>query len=141
MPIVRRQFLRIATGAAALPLCPSIARAQAFPSHPIIIVVPFTAGGPNDAVGRIIAERTRASLGQPVLVENVPGAAGSTIAGVIAEQAFLEAAVSLGGEHVHGLTVAAFDQMNVRLLASLAPPDESALRRGFFRFSDRVLKG
>jgi tripartite-type tricarboxylate transporter receptor subunit TctC len=84
MPIERRRFLRLASGATALPLCASVARAQAFPSRPITIVVPFTAGGPNDAVGRIMAEQIRASLGQTVLVENVPGAAGSIGIGRVA---------------------------------------------------------
>jgi tripartite-type tricarboxylate transporter receptor subunit TctC len=84
MPLVRRQFVRLATSATALPFLARIARAQTYPTRPITIVVPFTAGGPNDAVGRIMAERMRASLGQPVLVENVPGAAGSIGVGRVA---------------------------------------------------------
>ena len=50
---------------------------QAFPSRPVTIIVPFPAGGPVDTIGRILAERMRVSLGQPVLIENVGGAAGS----------------------------------------------------------------
>jgi tripartite-type tricarboxylate transporter receptor subunit TctC len=71
----RRTFLRL--GAAALPLAPRIARAQAYPSRPITIVVPFPAGGGTDVIGRMIAERIRASLGQPVIIENVAGANGT----------------------------------------------------------------
>ena len=48
-----------------------------YPSRPITMVVPFAAGGPTDTVARILAERMRASLGQPVMIENVAGAAGS----------------------------------------------------------------
>ena len=51
--------------------------AQVYPSRPITLIVPFSAGGPTDTIGRIFAERIRASLGQTVIVENVTGAAGS----------------------------------------------------------------
>jgi tripartite-type tricarboxylate transporter receptor subunit TctC len=53
------------------------ARADEFPSHPITIIVPFAAGGPSDAMARVLAERMRTSLGQAVVVENVTGAGGS----------------------------------------------------------------
>jgi len=53
------------------------ALAQSFPSRPITIVVPFSAGGPSDAMCRILAERMKATLGEAVLVENVTGAGGS----------------------------------------------------------------
>src|SRR3954464_7583789 len=54
------------------------ARAQDFPSRPITMVVPWPPGGPSDAPARVIAERMAVSLGQPVIVENVTGASGST---------------------------------------------------------------
>jgi tripartite-type tricarboxylate transporter receptor subunit TctC len=53
------------------------AMAQAYPSRPIVVVVPFSAGGPTDALMRVLGERMRASLDQPLLVENVTGAAGT----------------------------------------------------------------
>lgn len=53
------------------------ADAEGYPSRPITMIVPFPAGGPTDTIGRIFAEAMRPSLGQPVIVENVPGAAGS----------------------------------------------------------------
>ena len=53
------------------------ATAQGYPSRPIVIVVPFSAGGPTDALMRVLGERMRASLEQPLLVENVTGAAGT----------------------------------------------------------------
>jgi tripartite-type tricarboxylate transporter receptor subunit TctC len=52
------------------------ATAQVYPSHPITIVVPFPAGGPSDTLTRILAERMRSSLGQPVIIDNVGGASG-----------------------------------------------------------------
>src|SRR6202011_5205439 len=51
--------------------------ADNFPSHPITIVVPFSAGGPSDAMTRILAERMKLSLGEAILIENVTGAGGS----------------------------------------------------------------
>jgi tripartite-type tricarboxylate transporter receptor subunit TctC len=59
----------LASGGAAL--------AETFPSHPITIVVPFSAGGPSDAMARILAERMKLTLGEALLVENVTGAGGS----------------------------------------------------------------
>jgi len=53
------------------------ALADNFPSHPITIVVPFSAGGPSDAMARILAERMKQRLGETILVENVTGAGGS----------------------------------------------------------------
>jgi tripartite-type tricarboxylate transporter receptor subunit TctC len=51
--------------------------AQVYPVRPVTIVVPYAAGGPTDVVARVLAERMRSSLGQPVLIENVIGAGGS----------------------------------------------------------------
>src|SRR6476659_8838571 len=73
----RRQFLHLTAGAAALPAVSRIALAQTYPARPITMIVPFAAGGPNDGIARIMAERMRVSLGQPVMVENIDGAAGS----------------------------------------------------------------
>jgi tripartite-type tricarboxylate transporter receptor subunit TctC len=53
------------------------ALAENFPSHPITIIVPFSAGGPSDAMARILAERMKVTLGETLLIENVTGAGGS----------------------------------------------------------------
>ena len=73
----RRRFLHLAAGAAALPAISRIARAQTYPTRPITMIVPFAAGTSVDTIGRIVAERMRRPLGQPVIVENVSGADGS----------------------------------------------------------------
>src|SRR6516165_11765213 len=73
----RRQFLRLAVGAAALPAVSCNPEAQSYPSRPITMIVPFPAGGGADAVGRMVAERMRGLIGQPVVIENVSGADGS----------------------------------------------------------------
>lgn len=61
--------------------------AQSFPSHPITLIVPFAAGGPLDVMGRLLAERMRVSLGQPVIIEAVTGAGGSIGFGRVARAA------------------------------------------------------
>src|SRR5438477_6583967 len=55
----------------------AVARADDYPSHPLTIIVPFAAGGPSDAMARVLAERMRTSLGQGLVIENVTGAGGS----------------------------------------------------------------
>ena len=55
----------------------ALALAQSYPSRPITIIVPFAPGGPTDTIARIMAERMKLSLGQPVVIENVGGAGGS----------------------------------------------------------------
>ena len=74
MMLPRRRFLQLAAGAAALPMVSRGARAQTFPSRPVRIVVPTAAGGPNDIVTRLIGQWLSEHLGQPVIIENRPGA-------------------------------------------------------------------
>jgi tripartite-type tricarboxylate transporter receptor subunit TctC len=83
----RRRFLALTAGAAALPAVSRIVWAQTYPSRPITIVVGFAAGGSTDTIGRMIAERMKSSLGQPVIVEDVTGAGGTIAAGRIARAA------------------------------------------------------
>jgi tripartite-type tricarboxylate transporter receptor subunit TctC len=77
MEFPRRKFLHLAAGATALPIVSHIARAQTYPTRPITMIVPFAPGGVSDVMGRMMAEPLRAVLGQPVIIENVGGAAGS----------------------------------------------------------------
>ena len=98
----RRQFLHLAAGAAALPAMSRIARAQAYPTRPVTMIVPFAAGGPTDVIGRVVAEGMRASLGQPIIIENVTGAGGSIGVGRVARAAPDGYTISIGqwGSHV-----------------------------------------
>jgi tripartite-type tricarboxylate transporter receptor subunit TctC len=77
MKLHRRKFLHLAAGAAALPALSRIARAQAYPTRPITIIVPFAPGGGTDVAARIVAEHMSRTLGR-LIVENVPGAGGTT---------------------------------------------------------------
>jgi tripartite-type tricarboxylate transporter receptor subunit TctC len=75
MKLLRRRFLQLAAGAAALPAVARIARAQAYPSRPVRIIVPFAAAGPNDIIARVLGRWLSERLGQPFVIENRPGAA------------------------------------------------------------------
>ena len=77
----RRRFLHLAAGAAAVPATSRIAMAQAYPTRPISLIVGFAAGTNSDLIGRIIVERMREKLGQPIIIENIGGADGSIGAG------------------------------------------------------------
>jgi tripartite-type tricarboxylate transporter receptor subunit TctC len=85
--VKRRQFLRLAAGAAAVPAVSPIATAQSYPSRPITMMVPFPPGGLTDVVGRLVAEGMRMSLGQTIVIENVGGATGSIGTGRVARAA------------------------------------------------------
>ncbi len=77
MKLARRHLVRLAAGAAALPVMSRIARTQTYPIRPITMIVPFAAGGTTDVLARVLAERMRSVLGQPLIIENVGGADGS----------------------------------------------------------------
>ena len=77
MILPRRQFLRLAAGAAALPAVSRIARAQAYPSRPVRIIVPYPPGGFGDISSRLIGQWLSEHLGQQFLIENRPGASGN----------------------------------------------------------------
>src|SRR5262249_15589655 len=87
MKLPRRKFLNLVAGAVALPAVSQIASAQTYPSRPITIVVGFAAGGSTDVIARMMAERMKNSLGQPVIVENVTGAGGTIAIGRVARAA------------------------------------------------------
>ena len=74
MRLRRRRFLQLATATAALPALPAIVRAQAYPTHPVKLVVTVPAGGSPDIIGRLIAQWLSEKLGQAFVVENKPGA-------------------------------------------------------------------
>jgi tripartite-type tricarboxylate transporter receptor subunit TctC len=104
----RRQFLHLAAGAAALPVASSIARAQTYPSRPITIVVGASAGGSTDVIARMMAQRMKSSLGQPVIVEDVTGGADTIAAGRVARAAPDGYTLSLGNNASHVMAGATY---------------------------------
>src|SRR4051794_16514168 len=79
MKLQRRQFLRLGAGAAAVPVASRMARAQAYPSHPVRIVVGYTPGGSADLTARLMGQWLSERLGQAFIIENRPGG-GTNIA-------------------------------------------------------------
>jgi tripartite-type tricarboxylate transporter receptor subunit TctC len=77
MKIQRRRFLQLSALAAALPAAPGIARAEAYPSHPVHIVLGFPPGGSSDVIGRLMAQSLAQKLGKPFVFDNKPGAGGN----------------------------------------------------------------
>jgi len=97
MRLHRRKFLNLAAGAAALPATSKLAKAQAYPSRPVIMIVPASAGGPTDSIGRILAQRMQATLGQNVVIENVAGASGTIGTGRVVRATPDGYTIGLGG--------------------------------------------
>jgi tripartite-type tricarboxylate transporter receptor subunit TctC len=98
----------------------SPASAQSFPSRPVTIIVPFAAGGPSDAMARILAEHMKVTLKEAVLVENVTGAGGSIGVGRAAKSAADGYTISFGhlGTHVAN---GAIYKLNYDLVGDLDP--------------------
>ena len=77
MQACRRRFLRLAGAAVGLPLAARMSAAQAYPTRPVRIIVPFTAGGPATVMAHVIAQPLSESLGQSFYVENLPTGASN----------------------------------------------------------------
>jgi tripartite-type tricarboxylate transporter receptor subunit TctC len=120
MKLHRRQFLHLAGGAAALPALSPMARAQAYPSRPVRIILGFPPGGPSDVLARIIGQWLSDHLGQPFIIESRPGASGN-----IAAEAVIR---SPADGHTLLLVVpgnatsdALFDKLNFNFIRDTAP--------------------
>jgi tripartite-type tricarboxylate transporter receptor subunit TctC len=87
LAFMRKSIIALCAALACFGLWPRAAAAQSYPSRPVTIVVPLAAGGPIDTMARIIAEPLRAALGQPIIIENVTGAAGTVGTGRVARAA------------------------------------------------------
>jgi tripartite-type tricarboxylate transporter receptor subunit TctC len=86
MKFSRRTVLHLATWAVALPAVSRVALAQTYPVRPITVIVPAPAGGPLDAAARLLSERMRNSLAQPLLSKKSAGpsaASGSRLSGAV----------------------------------------------------------
>jgi len=103
---MKKLFLGVVIAAALHTL--GSASAQTYPSRPITMVVPFAAGGPTDRIGRIVAEGMRASLGQPIVIEDVTGASGTIGVGRAARAAPDGYTLSMGMWATHVLNGAVF---------------------------------
>jgi tripartite-type tricarboxylate transporter receptor subunit TctC len=100
-----RKFLRvlIVTSAMGLFCNAAIAQQSAWPNRPIRMVIPFGAGGGTDVIGRLLAQKLTESLGQPVVVENRPGAGGSLGTSEVARAPADGYTLLLGSSSTHGI--------------------------------------
>ena len=120
MKFPRRAFMHLAVGAAALPVVPRIARAQAYPSRTARIVVGFPAGGATDIQARLMGEWLTERLGQQFIIENKPGASGNigteTVAKAPADGYTLLQVVT-----PHAINAALYSNLNFDFIRDIAP--------------------
>lgn len=112
--------MRLAGGTAALPFLSHLARAETYPNRPVRIIVGFAAGGNFDIVARVIAERMAERLGQPVIVENRPGAS-SNIAAEAAIRSPADGYTVLLAGAVNAINATLYDKLNFNFAADIAP--------------------
>jgi tripartite-type tricarboxylate transporter receptor subunit TctC len=103
MKLPRRKFLHLAAGAAALPAVSQIARAQAYPSRTITLIVPFPAGGATDVVARVLAKGLSERIGQSVVVDNRAGANGAIGSASVARARPDGYTLVMGGVNTHAM--------------------------------------
>jgi tripartite-type tricarboxylate transporter receptor subunit TctC len=120
MVLRRRTFLHLATGAVALPVVSGLASAQAYPSRPVRIIVPFAAGGGTDITARVIAQWLSERLGQQFIVENRPGG-GTNIGTEAAAKATADGYTLLMVGTSNTANVSLYDKLNFDLIRDFAP--------------------
>jgi tripartite-type tricarboxylate transporter receptor subunit TctC len=119
---MKRTFFAAAIAALSVALAPAgPVAAQDFPTRPVTLVIPFAAGGSTDLVGRLIAERMAAELGQPVVVENKGGAGGNLGAAQVAKANPDGYTILMGTVATHALNPALYKKMPYDPVTSFAP--------------------
>ena len=116
----RRRVLHLLCSAPLLPLAPRIARSETYPSRPVRILVGFAAGGNFDLVARVIAERMAERLGQPVIVENRPGAS-SNIAAEAAIRAPADGYTLFLAGAVNAINATLYEKLSFNFASDVAP--------------------
>jgi tripartite-type tricarboxylate transporter receptor subunit TctC len=120
MNLSRRQLLRLATGAVALPAAARIARAQAYPARLVRIIVGFPPGGSVDITARLIGQWLSERLGQPFIVENRPGA-GTNIGTEAAVRAPADGYTLLLVTPANTINATLYEKLNFNFLRDIAP--------------------
>jgi tripartite-type tricarboxylate transporter receptor subunit TctC len=120
MKISRRKFLHLAAGSGALPMLSRTAWAQAYPSRPVHIIVPYAAAGPNDIVARVVCQWMSEHLGQPFVIENRPGA-GTNIGTEMVVHAPPDGYTVLVVSSSHAINATLYDKLNFSFIRDIAP--------------------
>jgi tripartite-type tricarboxylate transporter receptor subunit TctC len=120
MKLARRRFLQLTAAAAALPLASRVARADTWPSRPVHIVSGFPPGGPADILGRLIGQYVSEKLGQPVIIENKPGAGSNTATEFVARSA-PDGYMLLVMTTANTINATLYDRLNYNFIRDTAP--------------------
>jgi tripartite-type tricarboxylate transporter receptor subunit TctC len=119
MKLPRRRFLHLAAGAAALPISSYIASAQTYPARPIRIVVGYAPGGGTDIFVRLVGQPLSERLGQPLVIENRPGAA-SNVATEAVVRAPADGYTLLGFDAAAAINATLYDKLNFNVIRDIA---------------------
>ena len=120
MKLPRRNFLHLAAGVAALPAASRIARAQAYPSRPVRIIVPFAPAGASDITARLIGQWLSERLGQQFVIENRPGGGGNIgTEAVVRAPADGYTLLMVGSANASNATF--YDKLNFNFIRDIAP--------------------
>jgi tripartite-type tricarboxylate transporter receptor subunit TctC len=120
MKLIRRQFLQLAAGAAALPTSSRIAFTQTYPVRPVHLVAPFAAGGGSDITARLIGQWLSERLGQPFIIENRPGG-GSNIGTEAVVMARPDGHTLLLVGAFNAVNATLYDKLNFNFIRDIAP--------------------
>src|SRR5215475_14327724 len=127
MKLPRRNFLHLAAGAAALPAVSRIPWAQAYPSRPVRIIVPYAPGGAPDIVARVMAQWLSERLAQPFVIENRPGAGGN-IGTEAAVRAAPDGYTLLYVVTANAISATLFDNLKFNFIRDITPSVASTIR-------------
>src|SRR5262245_4441426 len=120
MKLPRRKFLHLAAGAAALPAVSRVAWAQAYPTRPVRLIVPFGPAGATDITARLIGQWLSERLGQQVVIENRPGAGGNIgTEAVVRAPADGYTLLMVGSYNATNATL--YDKLNFNFVRDIAP--------------------
>jgi tripartite-type tricarboxylate transporter receptor subunit TctC len=120
MKLLRRQFLHLTAGVAALPVIARVVRAQTYPERPVHLIVGFPAGGPQDIVMRLIGQWLSERLGQSFIIENRPGASGNVGAETVVRAA-PDGYTLLSVSSPNAINATLYKNLNFNFLRDIAP--------------------
>jgi tripartite-type tricarboxylate transporter receptor subunit TctC len=120
MTFPRRQFLQLAAGAAVLPAVSTNAKAQAYPSRPIRVIIGYTPGGSADLTARLMGQWLSERLGQPFVIENRPGG-GTNIATEAVVRAPPDGTTLLLAAPANAINATLYDKLNFNFLRDVEP--------------------